>query len=87
MRWMARRNTRRLEKLVAIAFVAIAIASLIGNYINTNNQIQVNNILAVRHPEVNNIGILIKGAITALEDVILVIIAAILYFGIKPWGR
>lgn len=81
------RDTRKLEKLVAIAFVAIGIASLLGNYINTGNQIQVNNILAIRHPEINNIGVLIKGAISTLEDVILFIIAAILYFDIKPWGK
>jgi hypothetical protein len=80
-------NTRKLEKLVAIAFVVIAVASLIGNYINTTNQIQVNNILAVRHPEMNNIGVLIKGGITALEDVILLVIAAVLYFDLKPWGK
>lgn len=81
------RDTRKLEKLVAIAFVAIGIAGLVGNYINTSNQMQVNNILAVRHPEVNNIGILIKGAISTLEDVVLFIIAAVLYFDIKPWGK
>ena len=82
-----RRNTRKLEKLIAVAFVVIAVASLVGNYINTTYQIQINNILAVRHPEVNNIGILIKGGITALEDIVLLIIAAVLYFDIKPWGR
>jgi hypothetical protein len=81
------RDTRKLEKLVAIAFVAIGVAGLLGNYINTSNQIQVNNILVVRHPEINNIGLVIKGAISALEDVILFIIAAVLYFDIKPWGK
>ncbi len=82
-----KRDTRKLEKLVAVAFVAIAIAGLIGNYINTSNQIQVNNIIALRHPEVSNIGILIKGAISALEDIVLLVIAAVLYFDMKPWGR
>lgn len=82
-----KRDTRKLEKLVAIAFVVIAIAGLIGNYLNVSNQIQVNNILAVRHPEISNIGLLIKGAINALEDIVLLVIAAVLYFGIRPWGK
>jgi hypothetical protein len=82
-----KRDTRKLEKLVAAALIVIAVASLVGNYINTSNQIQVNNVLAVRHPEINNIGVLIKGVVNVLEDVILVIIAAVLYFDIKPWGK
>ena len=81
-----RRDTRKLEKLAAIAFIAIAVAGLAGNYINTVNQLQVNNILAVRHPEVSNAGVIIKGAISALEDIILLVIAGVLYFDIKPWG-
>jgi hypothetical protein len=81
------RDTRKLEKLVAVAFVAIAIASLVGNYINAENQMQVNNILAVRHPQISNIGILIKSIINALEDLILFVIAAVLWFDIKPWGK
>lgn len=81
------RDIRKLERLVAIALVAISVAGLVGNYINTTSQIQVNDILAVRHPQVNNIGVLIKGAISALEDVILIIIAAVLYLDIKPWGK
>lgn len=84
---MARKDTRKLEKLVAIAFVAIAIAGFVGNYINITNQLQVYSIISVRHPEISNIGVLIKGAISALEDVILIIIAAVLYFDIKPWGK
>jgi hypothetical protein len=82
-----RKSARNLEKLVAVAFVVIAIASLVGNYINTTNQIQVNNILSVKHPEINNIGVMIKGVITGLEDLVLLIIAGVLYFDIKPWGK
>jgi hypothetical protein len=82
-----KKDSRKLEKLVAVAFIVIAIAGLVGDYINTTTELQVNSIIAVRHPEVNNIGIYIKGVITVLEDVFLFIIAAVLYLDIKPWGR